>query len=111
PLAFGQLPGEVGALGYRDVAALPNMVVLVRLHSQAVLALLLKLRREPRVVPPVRLDHNCARWRFLAPEQHVYRVRLAAGVPAEPQLRPRRADRGPQQTQAMRRGRLRLLPP
>jgi hypothetical protein len=77
----------VSALGDGDVIALPDVLVLLRLHSQAVEALLLKLGGKPCLdLVVVGVNHGRAGRKLIAPQHLVHWIGLEARVPTEPQF-------------------------
>ncbi len=106
-----QVPGEISAFDNRDIITIPDVIILLGLHSDTVLSLLLQLGRKPGVVFPPSIDDDCARW-LLRPHEHaVHRVSLQPWIVRPPHLRARCAHGGAIQVDAVLRRAVGLFPP
>ena len=106
----GEQLGEIGALECLGVIALPDVVVALRIERQVEPAFVVEHGGKPRIVAPVRVDHDRA-GRLPGAQEVVDGVGFPARIPRRPQFRALGADGRAQQRQAARRQRLGFLDP
>ena len=90
------MSGEVGPLERLGVVALPDVRVALGINLEIEAALLVQYIGEPRIIAPVRLDHDSV-VRFLGSQKVIDGVTLATRIPVRPQLRALSANGRPEQ--------------